>query len=121
TQFREQTLTVRDQGTSFEKLIIRFFQTEPFYKSRYIEILTYADWVECYGAQAGITRKADTGIDLVAISNDGQFHAIQCKNYAPSYRIQKSDIDSFFTASGKTCFSHRIIITTTDNWSPNAE
>lgn len=121
TQFREQTLTVRDQGTSFEKLIIRFFQTEPFYKSRYIEILTYADWVECYGAQAGITRKADTGIDLVAISNDGQFHAIQCKNYAPSYRIQKSDIDSFFTASGKTCFSHRIIITTTDNWSPHAE
>lgn len=31
-QFREQTATVRDQGTSFEKLIIRYFQGEPYYK-----------------------------------------------------------------------------------------
>ncbi|SDY68209.1 DEAD/DEAH box helicase [Nitrosomonas halophila] len=121
TQFRERTSTVRDQGTSFEKLMIRYFQTEPFYKSLYVEVLNYAHWVERYGEQAEITRKTDTGIDLVAITKDGQFHAIQCKNYAPDYRIQKSDIDSFFTASGKTCFSHRIIVTTADNFSPNAQ
>lgn len=118
---RELTPTVRDQGTSFEKLMIQYFQTEAFYKSLYIEVLLYADWVTRYGAQAGITRKTDTGIDLVTLTKDGRFHAIQCKNYAPDYCIKKSDIDSFFTASGKTCFSGRVIVTTTDNWSSNAQ
>ena len=33
----------------------------------------------------------------------------------------KSDIDSFFTASGKKAFSLRIIVSTTNNWSDNAE
>lgn len=118
---REVTPTVRDQGTSFEKLMIQYFQTEAFYKSLYIEVLFYADWVTRYGAQASIERRTDTGIDLVAITKDGRFHAIQCKNYAPDYCIKKSDIDSFFTASGKTCFSGRVIVTTTDNWSSNAQ
>ena len=52
---------------------------------------------------------------------DGTFTAIQCKNYAADYHIQKSDIDSFFTASGKKDFSHRLIVATTDYWSKNAE
>lgn len=117
---REQTSTVRDQGTSFEKLIIRYFQVEPFYRAHYGEILTFADWVGDYGESVGITRKTDTGIDLVAITKDGKYHAIQCKNYAPSYRIARGDIDSFFVASGRACYSHRIIVTTTDNWTENA-
>jgi predicted helicase len=33
---------------------------------------------------------------------------VQCKLYAEDYRLQKADIDSFFTASGKKTFSHRI-------------
>ncbi|KOR28196.1 damage-inducible protein, partial [Achromatium sp. WMS2] len=37
------------------------------------------------------------------------------------YKLQKSDIDSFFTASGKTDFSQRLIVSTTDNWSEHAE
>lgn len=120
THIRELTPTVRDQGTSFERLMIQYFSTEAFYRSFYDEVLPYADWVTRYGAQAGIERRTDTGIDLVAITKDGRFHAIQCKNYAPDYCVKKSDIDSFFTASGKTCFSNRIIVATTDNWSDNA-
>jgi len=120
-QFRKQTPTVRDQGTSFEKLIIRYFQGEPYYQRFYKAVLPFAHWVDRYGMETGITRKTDTGIDLVAITRDGQFHAIQCKNYASDYRIQKADIDSFFTASGKTCFKRRIIVATTNHWSDNAE
>lgn len=120
-QFRKQTPTVRDQGTSFEKLIIRYFEGEPYYQRFYKAVLPFAHWVDRYGMETGITRKTDTGIDLVAITRDGLFHAIQCKNYAPDYRIQKADIDSFFTASGKTCFKHRIIVATTNHWSNNAE
>ena len=60
----------------------------------------------------------DTGIDLVARTQGTcEYHAIQCKLYAEDYRVQKKDIDSFFTASGKAPFSHRIIVTTTNNCS----
>lgn len=120
-QFRSETLTVRDQGTSFENLIVQYLITEPFYKDQYTDVLTYADWVENHGAELGINTKKDTGIDLVATTHDGLFHAIQCKNYSDTHRITKSDIDSFFTASGKSYFSQRIIVTTTNHWTENAK
>lgn len=119
-QFRDLTLTERDKGTSFENLMVQYFKTEPFYKSQYSEVLTYADWVDRHGVNLGVSSKKDTGIDLVGITPDGYFHAIQCKNYAPDYRLKKSDIDSFFTASGKSFFSQRVIVTTTDHWTENA-
>ncbi len=50
-----------------------------------------------------------------------EIHAIQCKLYAEDYRLQKGDIDSFFTASGKKPFAHRIIVSTTNHWSEHAE
>lgn len=121
SQFREMTLTERDKGTSFENLMVQYFKTEPFYKEQYSEVLSYSDWVDRYGTNLGISTKKDTGIDLVAITTDGEFHAIQCKNYSPDHTIGKSDIDSFFTASGKTYFSHRLIVTTTDKWTGNAQ
>ena len=121
SQFREMTLTERDKGTSFENLMVQYFKTEPFYKEQYSEVLSYSDWVDRYGADLSISTKKDTGIDLVAITADGEFHAIQCKNYSPDHTIGKSDIDSFFTASGKSYFSHRIIVTTTDKWTGNAQ
>ena len=43
------------------------------------------------------------------------------KLYGSDYRVQKADIDSFFTASGKKPFTHRIIVTTTSLWSDHAE
>ncbi len=53
---------------------------------------------------------------------DGGFCAIQCKFYKLGYALQKSDIDSFFTASGKDPFARRLIIDTTDApWSRNAD
>lgn len=120
-QFREMTLNERDKGTSFENLMVQYFKTEPFYKEQYSDVLSYFDWVDRHGADLGISTKKDAGIDLVAITSDGEFHAIQCKNYSPGHAISKSDIDSFFTASGKTYFSHRIIVATTDKWTDNAQ
>ena len=35
--------------------------------------------------------------------------------------MQKADIDSFFTASGKKPFTHRILVATTNLWSEHAE
>jgi predicted helicase len=120
-QFREMTLSERDKGTSFENLMVQYFKTEPAYKQQYADVLSYSGWVDQYGAELGVSTKKDTGIDLVAITSDGQFHAIQCKNYSPDYSIRKNDIDSFFTASGKSFFTYRIIVTTTDQWTANAQ
>ena len=121
SNFREMTLTERDKGTSFENLMIQYFKTEPFYKEQYTDVLSYFDWVEQFGESLDVSTKKDTGIDLVAITLDGDFHAIQCKNYAADRTIAKKDIDSFFTASGKTFFKHRIIVSTTDKWTENAQ
>ncbi|HRB28712.1 MAG TPA: DUF933 domain-containing protein [Nitrosomonas sp.] len=54
---------------------------------------------------------------MVAKTSTGEYHAIQCKLYDEDYRLQKGDIDSFFTASGKKAFTHRIIVGTTNHWS----
>lgn len=40
----------------------------------------------------------------------GSYTAIQCKFYEPTHTPSKGDIDSFFTASGKTGFANRVII-----------
>ena len=63
----------------------------------------------------------DTGIDIVAEEKSGGLCAIQCKFFDPAHTLQKSDIDSFFTASGKKIYSHRLIVSSTDKWSKHAE
>ncbi|MFA5702631.1 MAG: DEAD/DEAH box helicase family protein, partial [Advenella sp.] len=113
--FRNQAISERDKGTDFEQLVRVYLRHEPFYKDIYENVWMYADWAELQG----YLRK-DTGIDLVAKTTTGEFHAIQCKNYAPEYKIAKADIDSFFTASGRRDFSHRVIVTTTNEWTNNA-
>ena len=70
----------------------------------------------------GRNNQPDTGIDLVAQERaTGDFTAIQCKFLDPSHWLQKEDIDSFFTASGKKPFTQRMIICTTDKWGKHAE
>ncbi len=115
--FRAGSLTEREKGTYFEELILSYLRTEAVYRDLYSDVWSYAEWA---GLQ-GLDRR-DAGIDLVAkTAGTGEYHAIQCKFYAEGYRIQKSDIDSFFTASGKRPFTHRIIVSTSDNWSEHAE
>lgn len=121
SQLRQQSQTVRDQGTAFEHLMVAYFQTEPCYKELYQNVQPYGTWAAEHLNELDLGGTTDAGIDLVATTFTGEHHAIQCKNYAPDHTLQKKDIDSFFTASGKTYFSNRIIVSTTDKWSKNAE
>jgi len=115
--FRAASVTEREKGTYFEELVCVYLRNEATYRDLYEKVWTYADWAK----ERDLSGK-DTGIDLVArTQGTGEYHAIQCKLYAGDYRVQKKDIDSFFTASGKAPFSHRIIVTTTNNWSEHAE
>ena len=119
---RQNAQTNREQGTYFEDLAIQYFKNEPFYQNLYSQVLSYSNWADEQNLAGQKIDRRDTGIDLVATTHGtNEFHAIQCKFYEETYRIQKSDIDSFFTASGKKQFSQRIIITTTNNWSEHAE
>lgn len=115
--YRSASVTEREKGTYFEELICAYLRNEATYRDLYDKVWTYAEWAK----EQGLSGK-DVGIDLVArTQGTGEYHAIQCKLYAEDYKVQKKDIDSFFTASGKAPFSHRVIVTTTNNWSEHAE
>lgn len=116
-EYRSASHTEREKGTYFEELILCYLRNEATYRDLYDKVWSYKDWA----AEQGITKQ-DAGIDLVArTAGTNEFHAIQCKLYDEHYRLQKSDIDSFFTASGKKQFSHRVIVSTTNHWTEHAE
>ncbi len=104
----------RELGDRFERLMREYLTTDPLYAERFASVWLWQDWPGREGAP-------DTGIDLVAAERGGGVCAIQCKFYDPDHRLEKSDIDSFFTASGKSPFTSRLIISTTDHWSVHAE
>lgn len=121
-QLIEATQNNRDKGTLFEHLIANYLATDPQYEELFSDIWLWSEWPHRWGG--------DDGIDLVARERDsGEYWAIQCKFYEPGTYLQKSDIDSFFTASGKRfvtndgtfSFEHRLIVATTDKWSKQAE
>ncbi|MCE9600482.1 MAG: DEAD/DEAH box helicase family protein [Spirochaetia bacterium] len=115
--FRSAAMTEREKGTYFEELVLTYFRNDATYRDLYSQVWLYADWAQEQGKDA-----RDTGIDLVAkTAGTDEYHAVQCKFYAPDHRVSKSDIDSFFTASGKAPFTHRVIITTTNHWNEHAE
>ncbi|MES2078220.1 MAG: type ISP restriction/modification enzyme [Pseudomonadota bacterium] len=115
--YRSASVTEREKGTYFEELICTYLRNEATYRDLYDRVWTYAEWAK----EQSLSGK-DAGIDLVArTQGTGEYHAIQCKLYAEDYKVQKKDIDSFFTASGKAPFSHRFIVATTNNWSEHAE
>ena len=114
-EFREAATSNRDLGDKFERLIVAYLKTDPIYQDKFSNVWLWMEW-----PKRG--NKPDTGIDLVAEERaTGDYCAIQCKFYDPRHILDKSDIDSFFTASGTSFFSSRIIFSTTDKWGKNAE
>ncbi len=112
--FRKAPTNV-ERGTKFEQLMVRYFELDPLLAQQYDKVWRWMDW-------PGRDGKPDTGIDLVARERDtGEYTAIQCKFYEPDHYLQKADLDSFFTASGKTPFTNRVIISTTNKWGKHAE
>jgi predicted helicase len=120
--FREQARNNRDLGDSFERLIAHYLLTDPQYSERLSDVWLWSEWPDRWNV--------DVGIDLVARERGtGDYWAIQCKFLDPDTYLQKSEIDSFFTASGKQfatkqgkkSFAHRLIVSTTDKWSKHAE
>jgi len=112
---RASALDERDKGDKFERLMQGYFRTDPQWALQFSDVWLWSEW-------PGRAGRPDTGIDLVARERDTEaLTAIQCKFHAPGTYVSKSHIDSFFTASGRTGFKRRIVVSTSDNWSKNAE
>ena len=115
-EYRARATSEREKGTLFEELTRQFLLHDARFAHQFKEIYLWSEWPE--------RRTGDTGIDLVAIPiRDGEGPvAIQCKFYAMSHRIQKADIDSFLSASGKEPFGRRIVVDTSGApWGKNAQ
>jgi putative helicase len=113
-QLRDTARNTREQGDRLERLTKLFLTQDSIQSRLYKDVYLWNEWDgrEGYG---------DIGIDLVAENVDGGVTAIQCKFYDEHSTIAKENIDSFIAASGRGPFTHRIIVSTTDKWSKNAE
>ena len=115
-EYRARAKSEREKGTLFEELTRQFLLHDARFAHQFKEIYLWSEWPQ--------RRTGDTGIDLVAIPvRDGEGPvAIQCKFYALGHRIQKADIDSFLSASGKEPFGRRIVVDTSGApWGKNAQ
>lgn len=110
--YRQHAKNKRELGTYFEDLVKVYFENDDLQTQHYDKIWTYADWIAERGQDES---KADTGIDLVAKlrGTEDDYCAIQCKFYDAAHHLQRPDIDSFFSASGRKPFVRRILIDTT--------
>lgn len=122
SQFRELSSDERGKGRLFERLIANYLVTDPQYSDLLEHVWLWEEWPDRWGA--------DVGVDLVARERaTGDYWAVQCKFFDPAHTIQKPDIDSFLSASGKQFatndgskqFARRILVSTTDKWNRNAE
>ena len=120
--FRDAATSNRDLGDKFERLIAHYLLTDPQYAGLFGDVWLWPEWPDRWSA--------DVGIDIVARERtSGDYWAIQCKFYLETHTLQKADIDSFFTASGKQFattdgagrFARRMLVSTTDKWSKHAE
>ena len=124
-KFRTESFTQKDKGTQFERLMRSWLLSDP----RYSMLTTVWLW-EDFPSKADFGGK-DTGIDLVARTDSGDYWAIQCKCYKEDATIDKPAVDSFLATSSRTfkdvdtlqstSFSNRLWISTTNHWGINAE
>ncbi len=124
-KYRKESFSERDKGYKFEKLMKAYLQIAPEYNGKFKEVWL---WEE-FPYRNDFSGK-DTGIDLVALTVEGDYWAVQCKCYSAASRITKDSVDSFLATSSKefrndkmqtTRFAYRLWISTTNNWNGEAE
>jgi len=113
--YRDTATSTRDKGDKFERLTKFFLQNDKRFSDRFSDVWMWKDFPLNEG-------KVDTGIDVVAKEKYGDgYCAVQCKFFGEHVIIDKGDIDSFFTASGKHIYTSRLIFSTTALWTTHAE
>jgi len=123
-KYRKYSFSERDKGERFERLMQAYLKTDPKYAYLFKKVWL---WNEFPGR--GDLGGGDTGIDLVALTLDGDYWAIQCKCFHDGTTIDKPAVDSFLATSSRkfkdenlqtTSFAQRLWISTTNRWGANA-
>jgi predicted helicase len=124
-KYRKVSFSERDKGNRFERLMQVYLKTDPKYAYRFKNVWLWDEFPGKLDLGGG-----DTGIDLVALTQEGDYWAIQCKCFQSTSTIDKPAVDSFLSTSSRefkneelktTRFSQRLWISTTNKWGPNAE
>lgn len=123
---RSQSLSLRERGARFEKLIRSWLLADPAFASEVASVWLWDD----FPARDQLGGK-DLGIDLVARTHLGEYWAIQCKFHGETTDIDKKAVDSFITNSGRkfadpvtgeeTAFAARYWISSNDIFNAHAE
>jgi len=118
-KYRKVSFSEKDKGARFERLMQAYLQTDPQYSNQFKKVWL---WNEFPGKKD--LGGSDTGIDLVALTHNNEYWAIQCKCYQESSIIDKPAVDSFLSTSSRefkgeedfktTKFSQRLWISTTN-------
>lgn len=116
-KYRKICFSERDKGERFERLMKAYLLTDPKYAYKFKKVWLWSE----FPGKADLGG-ADTGIDLVALTIEGDYWAIQCKCYQAATVIDKPAVDTFLSTSARTfkgedlkthSFSQRLWIDTT--------
>ena len=117
-RYRNQSHSEADKGKRFERLMQAMLRTIPPYCNELQQVWLWSE----FPFRQSISLH-DTGIDLVAQTNDNHYWAIQCKCYRAHAKIDKEAVDTFLATSSRSFkdddgnlhyFSFRLWIDTTD-------
>lgn len=123
-KYRKISFSERDKGERFERLMQAYLKTDPKYAYLFKDV-----WMWNEFPQRSDFGGKDTGIDLVALTHEGDYWAIQCKFYDEKTTIDKKSVDSFLSTSSREFvgedlqtvgFFQRLWISTTNKWGSNA-
>ena len=123
-KYRKISFSEKDKGNRFERLIQAYLKTDPQYAFKLKKVWLWSEFPGRIDLGGG-----DTGIDLVALTQEGDYWAIQCKCFQESAAIDKPAVDSFLSTSSREFknenlktdrFSHRIWVSTTNRWGTKA-
>ncbi len=123
-KYQKIAFSQKDKGERFERLMKAYLLTDPKYASIFKKVWMWNEFPS--KADLGGT---DTGIDLVALTFDGDYWAIQCKCYAENTVIDKKAVDTFLSTSSRsfkneelktTHFAQCLWISTSNKWTDNA-
>lgn len=123
-KYRKISFSQRDKGDRFERLMKAYLLTDPKYTATFKKV-----WLWNEFPSKDDLGGNDTGIDLVAVTFDGEYWAIQCKCYDEKTSIDKKSVDTFLSTSSRsfknedlqtTHFAHCLWISTSNNWTSTA-